>query len=203
MVVGVGVGGGCSCRAVLPHVVVMPDDHSHARRPSRQTWRCRGYLLRRLVVTQKVILVAKVVQGVGTVGLGSAGRRPHWLGRHRKYSRAWWSRMRCSFGSRSCMEVVTPAVAVWEVGASHDCTASTILLRVLVAREVVLLVQVAQGCSPVDRGRARRRPRRLHRHRKYSHAWWLRRRCSCESRLCVDQSEDEPLTPNIDGVMAL
>ena len=139
----------------------------------------------RVVVTQKVSLSVKVVRRGGTVGLGRAGRWPHRPRRHGKYPRARWTRRRCSFWSRSCAEVVTPVVAVWEV-VLPVIIVQQVLPRVLVAREVVLSVQVARGGGPAGHGHARRRSRRPRRHGNY---------CSCESRSFVDL-----VTPALSGV---
>ena len=82
-------------------------------------------------------------------------------------------------------EVVLPAMVVQQV-----------LPRVVVAREVVLSVQVARGGGPAGHGRARRRSHRPRQHGKYFCAWWSRRKCSCESRLCVDL-----VAPALSGVL--
>ena len=67
--VGVGGGGAAPAVVVLPRVVVVPDGRSCAGRSSCQRWQVQG-VLARVVVTQKVILPAKVVRGGGTAGLG-------------------------------------------------------------------------------------------------------------------------------------
>ena len=65
----VGVGGAAPAVVVLPRVVVMTDGRSCAGRSSCQRWQVQG-VLARVVVTQKVILPAKVVREGGTAGLG-------------------------------------------------------------------------------------------------------------------------------------
>ena len=64
-------GGGAPVVVVLPRVVAVPDGRSRAGRSSCQPWQVQG-ILARVVVTQKVILPAKVVRGGGTAGLGRA-----------------------------------------------------------------------------------------------------------------------------------
>ena len=56
---------------LLPRVVIVPDSRSRTGRSSCQPWQVQG-VLARVVVTLKVILSAKVVQGGGTAGLGRA-----------------------------------------------------------------------------------------------------------------------------------
>ena len=68
---GSGRGGAAPVVVVLPRVVAVPDGRSRAGRSSCQPWQVQG-ILARVVVTQKVILPAKVVRGGGTAGLGRA-----------------------------------------------------------------------------------------------------------------------------------
>ena len=153
-----------------------------------------------------------VVRGGCPASLGSAGDTPArgghaegdpaGQGRARRWYRRLWM---CKGGSPSghggtrsspargirvggvlCVKTLrggghTRCGRVGDGPASHSCAASTPMGRAGGGPVGPgCMGRVLAGC-----GRAGKRSRQPRRNGKYFGAWWSRRRCSCESRLCV------------------